>query len=118
MKRHRTARGSVSARPIPDNRRAALPEPEPDDGLDDLLYTLRDNLRRADAFITTGERQLEESWGVEVDESDDDDEEGEARVQRRRMRVEYLVEAGKNAVREALYTTQQIEAEITRRRSA
>jgi hypothetical protein len=30
--------------------------------LDGLLYTLRDNLRRADAFITTAERQIEESW--------------------------------------------------------
>jgi hypothetical protein len=37
---------------------------------------------------------------------------------RHRMRVEYLVEAGKFAVRGALYTAQQIDAEIARRRSA
>jgi hypothetical protein len=59
-------------------------------------------------------RQIEESWH---DEGDDDESE-EDRVLRHRMRVEYLVEAGKYAVRAALYTTQQIEAEITRRRSA
>jgi hypothetical protein len=35
-----------------------LPEQAPDPELDHLLYTLRDNLRRADAFITTAERQI------------------------------------------------------------
>jgi hypothetical protein len=34
------------------------------------------------------------------------------------MRVEYLVEGGKYAVRGALYTAQQIEAELLRRRGA
>jgi hypothetical protein len=34
------------------------------------------------------------------------------------MRVEYLVEAGKLAMRAALYTTDQIDAALTRRRGA
>jgi hypothetical protein len=114
MKRHRTARASVSAQPTPDNRRTALPEPEPDE-LDHLTYTLRDNLRRADAFITTAERQIEENWHDDNDEEDSDED----RKMRHRMRIEYLVEGGKYAVRAALYTTEQIDAVLAahRRRS-
>jgi hypothetical protein len=111
MTRHRTARGSVSARSTPDNRRTALPEPEPDE-LDHLTYTLRDNLRRADAFITTAERQIEENWH-------DDEEDEDGGILRHRMRVEYLVEGGKHAVRAALYTAEQIDAVLgARRRNA
>ena len=121
MRRHRNPRASVSAQPTPDNRRTALPEPapapgpEPDDELDSLLYALRDDLRRADAFVSTAERQIEENW--HDDERDHDVEEFDA-VLRHRMRVEYLVEAGKFAVRAALYTTDQIDATLTRRRRA
>ena len=114
MRRHRNPRASVSAQPTPDNRRTALPEPEPDE-LDHLTYTLRDNLRRADAFITTAERHLEESWSAEVDDNDDEEDEDRG-VQRRRMRVEYLVEGGKYAVRAALYTTEQIDAVLAAHR--
>jgi hypothetical protein len=114
MTTHRTTRARLSKRPTHDNRRAALPEPEPDDGLAGLMYALRDDLRRADAFITTAERQIEENWH----DDDEDDLEEEDRKMRHRMRVEYLVEAGKYAVRGALYAAQQIDAEITRRRSA
>jgi hypothetical protein len=116
MRRHRNPRPKVSKRPSPDNRRTApsAPEPEPEpDEFDHLIHTLRDNLRRADAMVSTAERQIEENW-----HDDDEDDEEEDRKMRHRMRVEYLVEAGKYAVREALYTAQQIEAEITRRRSA
>ena len=113
MTTHRTTRARLSKRPTHDNRRAALPEPEPDDGLDGLMYSLRDDLRRADAFITTAEWQIEENWH----DDDENDLEEEDRKMRHRMRVEYLVEAGKDAVRGALDTAQQIEAEITRRRS-
>ena len=119
MHRHRNPRPKVSKRPSLDNRRTALPAPElaPDYGLDCLLYTLRDNLRRADAFVSTAERQIEENW------HDNDEEEGDVEdefdtVLRHRMRIEYLVEAGKHAVRAALYTTEQIDAEIARRRRA
>jgi len=112
MARHRTSRGSVSAHPSPDNRRAALPpapEPEPDE-LDHLMYALRDNLRRADAFITTAEGQIEEPRRRDEDESEEDGK------LRHRMRIEYLVEGGKLAVRGALYTAQQLEAVIAAHR--
>jgi hypothetical protein len=111
MSKHRTARASVSAQPTPDNRRTALPEPEPDE-LDHLTYTLRDNLRRADAFITTAERQIEENWHDDGDEEDSEED----RKMRHRMRIEYLVEGGKYAVRAALYTTQQIDAVLAAHR--
>jgi hypothetical protein len=114
MRRHRNPRPKVSKRPSPDNRRTApqAPEPEPDE-FDHLIHTLRDNLRRADAFITTAERQIEENWhddDRDDDEERDDEEEEENPVLRHRMRVEYLVEAGKYAVRGALYTTQRLDA--------
>ncbi len=80
------------------------------------MYTLRDNLRRADAMISTAERQIEENWHDDDDEGDVEEEFDT--VLRHRMRIEYLVEAGKHAVRAALYTTEQIDAEIARRRSA
>lgn len=117
MPKHHSPRARLSKRPTPDNRRTALPPPEPalDDSLDSLLYTLRDNLRRADAFISTAERQIEENW--HDDEGGDVEEEFDT-VLRHRMRIEYLVEAGKFAVRAALYTADQIDAEIARRRSA
>jgi predicted nucleic acid-binding Zn ribbon protein len=112
MGKHRNPRASVSAQPTPDNRRAALPAPEPDE-LDHLTYTLRDNLRRADAFISTAERQIEDNW--HDDDSDEEDSE-EDRKMRHRMRIEYLVEGGKYAVRAALYTVEQIDAVLTARR--
>ena len=113
MRRHRNPRASVSAQPTPDNRRTALPEPEPDE-LDHLTYTLRDNLRRADAFITTAEQQIEEPRHDDDHEEDEDSEED--RKTRHRMRVEYLVEGGKYAVRAALYATDQIDAVIAAHR--
>lgn len=74
--------------------------------VDHLLDVLRDNLRRADAFVSTAEELVEQFWGDEIDE----DEDGGAG--RRRMRVEYLIEAGRLAVRAALYTGDQIVAEL------
>ena len=124
MRKHRNPRPKVSKRPSPDNRRTAPPapeQPEPElDEFDHLIPTLRDHLRRADAFITTAERQIEENWHDNDggDESDEEDRKEEDRKMRHRMRVEYLVEAGKCAVRRALDTTQQIEAALARRRSA
>lgn len=119
MATHRTSRARLSKRPTPDNRRTALPEPEPDDGLDQLLCTLRDNIRRADAFISTAERQIEESWhDDERDEDEEYDDDDEDTVLRHRMRVEYLVEAGKFAVRAALFNVEQIDKALTRQRRA
>ena len=123
MNKHRNPRASVSKRPTPSNRRrpelpAPAPAPEPDDEVDHLLCVLRDQLRRTDAFVTSAEKELLVSWGVGGDDSGEDDEADDDGVQRRRMRVEYLVEAGKFAVRAALYTTEQIDAAITRKRGA
>ena len=126
MRKHRNPRRRLPKPPSPDNRRAAPPppppppasepEPEPDE-LDGLLYALRDNLRRADAFVSTAERQIEENWHDE-DGDDSDVEEEFDTVLRHRMRIEYLVEAGKFAVRAALFTTDQLDAALTRRRGA
>jgi hypothetical protein len=119
MREHRNPRQRLSKRPSPDNRRPALPEPppEPDDEVNCLLDVLRDNIRRADAFISTAERQIEESWHDDDGDESDVEEEFDA-VLRHRMRVEYLVEAGKLAVRAALYTTGQLDAAIARKRGA
>ena len=94
-----------------------LPVPEPDDEVDHLICVLRDQLRRTDAFVTSAEKELVESWGVGGDDGGEgeyeDDDDG---IQRRRMRVEYLVEAGKLAVREAQYTGEQLAAELAAQR--
>lgn len=102
----------VDERPSHDNRRTALT-----DEVNHLLDTLRDNLRRADAFISTAEHQIEENWHDHDDEEDVEEEFDT--VLRHRMRVEYLVEAGKFAVRAALYTMKEIDAVMAaqRRRS-
>jgi hypothetical protein len=80
-------------------RRAQLTPPA---DLDDLFGLLKDNLGKADAFITSAERQLEEAPSGDKDEDS-----------RRRMHVEHLVESAKYAVRAAGYTAE----EIYRRRS-
>jgi hypothetical protein len=118
MRKHRNPRGRVQQkRPIPDNRsRLKLPAPPPEpqtDEVDSLLYVLLDQLRRTDAFTTTAENELVESWSL-GDPSDEEDEDGG--VQRRRMRVEYLVEAAKLEVRAAQYTGDQLVAEWAKRR--
>ena len=79
--------------------------------VDQLLCVLRDNLRRADTFVSTAEELVERSWG---DEARSEDEDGG--VQRRRNHVEYLVEAAKLAVRAAIYTGDQIAAELAAHR--
>jgi hypothetical protein len=93
MRRHRNPRARLSKRATPDNFGT----------LDDLFGLLRDNLGKADAFITSAEYQLEQA------PSDDEDDD-----QRRRSHVEHLVESAKFAVRAAAYTTE----EIDRRRSS
>jgi hypothetical protein len=121
MGQHRNPRASVSKRPTPGNSTAPapepppLPEPEPDDEADHLVCVLRDQLRRADAFVTSAEKELLVSWGIGGDDGGEDDEDDDG-VQRRRMRVEYLVEAGKLAVREAQYTSEQLAAELAAQR--
>jgi hypothetical protein len=93
MTRHRTTRARrLSPRPTPDNFGT----------LDDLFGLLKDNLGKADAFITSAEYQLEQAPSGDEDEDD-----------RRRTHVEHLVESAKFAVRAAGYTA----AEIYNRRS-
>ncbi len=82
-------------------RRAQLTPPA---DLDDLFGLLKDNLGKAHAFIRSAEYQLEQA------PSGDDEED-----QRRQSDVEHLVEAGKLAVRAAIYTTEEIDR---RRRGA
>jgi hypothetical protein len=127
MPKHRNPRASVSKRPTPGNPTTApaseplpppTPEPELDDEVDHLVCVLRDQLRRTDAFVTSAEKELLVSWGIGGDDgsSGEDDEDEDDGVQRRRMRVEYLVEAGKLAVREAQYTSEQLAAELAMQR--
>ena len=88
MRSHRTTRARrLSPRPTPDNFGT----------LDDLHALLKDNLGKADAFITSAERQLEEAPSGDKEEDD-----------RRRLHVEHLVEATKYAVRAAGYTAEEI----------
>lgn len=75
--------------------------------VDGLFYLLHDNLRRADAFITTAEEQIERSWGGGEDQGGDDS--GAAGVLRRRN------QAAKLAVRAGNYTCEEIAAEIATR---
>jgi hypothetical protein len=101
MKRHRNPRARLSKRPTPDNF-----------DLDNLIHILRDNLGKADAFITAAERMIEESRSSVANDPVDEDETGDS-VLRRRGHAEHLIESGKLAVRAAAYTTE----EIDRRRS-
>jgi hypothetical protein len=77
------------------NPRQSLPN-APD--LDNLVHLLRDNLGKADAFISSAEHQLEQA--PSGDEDDD---------RRRQLHIEHLVESGKLAVRAAVYTAEQID---------
>jgi hypothetical protein len=72
-----------------------------------LFCVLRDNLGKADAFMTSAEYQMEQA------PSGDEDED-----LRRQSHVEHLVEAGKLAVRAAAYTSGEIEDRVRRRRGA
>jgi hypothetical protein len=103
MRNHRNPRPRLSKQPPADNL-------APD--LDDLLHLLRDNLGKAEAFITAAERLIEESWSGDDDDRADENETGDSTL-RRRSRAEHLIEAGKLAVRAAAYTAE----EIDRRRS-
>jgi hypothetical protein len=99
MKRHRNPQARLSKRPSPDNF-------DPD--LDNLIHLLRDNLGKADAFITAAECLIEESRSSDDDDPADEDETGDS-ASRRRSHAEHLIESGKLAVRAAAYTTEEID---------
>ena len=89
-------------------RRRQLAAPAaPCDTIDGLFCVLKDNLGKAEAFISSAECQMEQA-------SSGDDEED----LRRQSHVEHLVEAGKLAVRAAAYTSGEIEHRVQRRRGA
>jgi hypothetical protein len=91
-----------------NRRRLGAGEPRFD--LDGTLYVLRDNLGKADAFITVAEDLIEQCWAGSGDEGDDDKS-----VTRRRNQVAHLVESAKLAVRAAAYAGEAI---ASRRRGA
>jgi hypothetical protein len=71
MRKHRNPRASVSSRPTPDNRRAALPEPTFNIGA--ALGILQEIIGRTDAMVYAVERHFERfGWKCrdEVDETD------------------------------------------------
>ena len=89
-------------------RRRQLAAPAaPCNDIDGLFCVLRDNLGKAEAFISSAEYQMEQA------PSGDDEED-----LRRQSNVEHLVEASKLAVRAATYTSGEIENRVRRRRGA
>ena len=78
--------------------------------VDGTLCVLRDNLGKADAFITVAEDLIEQCWDGSGDEGDDDNS-----ATRRRNQVAHLVESAKLAVRAAAYAGEAI---ASRRRGA
>ncbi len=114
MQKHRNPRQRLSKQRTPDNEPAAPRRHR--DAIDGLIHLMRDNLGKADAFITAAEREIEESWRSSADaEPAVEDATGDT-VLRRRNHIEHLVEAGKLAVRAAAYTTEEIDSR--RRRDA
>lgn len=95
-------------------RRRQLAPVVPCAEVDGLLCVLRDNLGKADAFISTAEELIVRSWGG----GGGDDAEADDSVFRRRNHVEHLVEAAKLAVRAAGYAGQELEALAQRRQGA
>ena len=84
------------------NRRR-LGSGEPRFDLDNMFSVLRDNLGRADAFITVAEDLIEQCWDGSGDESDDDNS-----ITCRRNQVAHLVESAKLAVRAAAYAGEEL----------
>jgi hypothetical protein len=96
------------------SRRRQLGPAVPCADFDGALHILRDNLAKADAFITAAVPLIEESWG----DSSDDGDDGDDSVLRRRLHAEHLVESAQLAVRAAGYTGQDLEALAKRSRGA
>lgn len=83
--------------------RRRLGSGQPRFDLDNMFYVLRDNLGKADAFITVAEDLIEQCWGDSGDEGD-----GDNGVIRRRNQVAHLVESAKLAVRAAAYAGEEL----------
>lgn len=105
MTRHRTTRSRrLSPRPIPDNRRAAVP-PEPEFDFNGTLYVLRDNLGRADTMVTCADELIVQLWSDGGQEIDD--------ITRRRGHVSFLMESASLAILTAIHAG--IELDLHRR---
>lgn len=103
MQRHRTAQGRV-----PDNRRAALPDPEPERfNFNGTLYVLRDNLGRADTMVTAADELIVQLWSDGGQEIDD--------ITRRQGHVSFLMESASLAILTAIQAG--IELDLHRGRS-
>jgi hypothetical protein len=63
---------------------------------DRTLYVLRDNIARADAYITAAERLIEEPAGGDS-------------ISRRRTHLAHLIESAKLAVRAAIYAGSELD---------
>jgi hypothetical protein len=72
--------------------------------IDGLLTVLRDNLGKADAFISAAEELIgRPGGGLESDEDDD-----EADLRRRRNHLAHLLDSAKLAVRAAAYGAEEL----------
>lgn len=111
----RRANARVQCRECPVSLRRQLSLAAPNADVDGLIYLLRDNLQRADAFVSTAEEQIERSWGGGGDEGSDGN--GDDDVLRRRNQVEYLVEAARLPVRAAICTGEELDVEWSRHRT-
>ena len=85
-------------------RRRELTISAPCADADGLLHVLRDNLGKADAFITAAEELIgQPGGGIEGGEDDDD-----ADLRRRRNHLAHLIESAKIAVRAAAYGGEEL----------
>ena len=91
MRKHRNPRARLSNRPPPDN-------------FDDLLHLLRDNVARADTFLTALEDLVERFPCGGSEDKNDDDARGH-----HRNHVAHLLDAAKMAVRAAIHTGDEID---------
>ena len=89
-------------------------------GIADTLHAVRDNLERADAFLTAAEDLIERPGVVGEDEDEGEERDGsdDDTLARRRNHVAHLVESAKEAVRAAIYGGGQLAVEIDRDRAA
>ena len=83
------------------------------DDLDGTLDVMRDNLGRADAFITAAEDLIERPWGGSEDDEGDENDDG---LGRHRNHVAHLVESAKLAVRAAIYAGDHVAAALDKHR--
>lgn len=77
--------------------------------LEGSVDLIRDNLGRADAFITAVEDLIERTWNDDGAGEEDDDSVG-----RRRNHVAHLLESAKLAIRAAIYAGSGLTTELDR----